>query len=58
MEKYNYREHVSEDVKKYISNHYTREELKSLADDFDELGEKLHDEMWIADSVTGNASGS
>ena len=58
MEKYNYKEHVSEDVRDYISEHYTREALKSLADDFDELCEKLHDEMWTADSVTGNESGS
>ena len=58
MEKYDYREHVSDDVRDYIAKHYTREELKSLADDFDELGEKLHDKIWMADSVTGNRSGS
>ena len=58
MEKYDYKEHVSEDVRGYISNHYTREELKSLADDLDELGKKLHDKMWMDDSVTGNRSGS
>ena len=58
MEKYDYRQHVTEDVRDYISQHYTREELKELADDLDELGEKLHDEMWTADSVTGNGSGS
>ena len=58
MEKYDYKEHVSEDVRDYISNHYTREELKELADDLDDLCEKLHDEMWTADSVTGNGSGS
>ena len=58
MEKYDYRQHVSDDVRDYISEHYTREELKSMADDFDELGEKLHDKMWTADSVTGNRSGS
>ena len=58
MEKYNYRERVLEDVREYISNHYTREELKELADDLDELENKLDDEMWTADSVTGNGSGS
>lgn len=58
MENYDYREHVSEDVRDYIANHYTREELKSLADDLEDLGEKLHDEMWTDDSVTGNESGS
>ena len=58
MERYDYREHVSEDVRDYIANHYTREELKSMADDLEDLGEKLRDEMWTADSVTGNGSGS
>lgn len=58
MEKYDYREHVLEDVREYISNNYDREELKELADDLDELEEKLDDEMWTSDSVTGNGSGS
>ena len=58
MERYDYRESVLKDVRNYISKHYTRETLKELADDFDELGEKLHDEMWTDDSVTGNGSGS
>ena len=58
MEKYDYREHVLEDIREYISNNYTREELKELADDLDELENKLDDEMWTADSVTGNGSGS
>jgi len=58
MEKYNYRENVIKDVRDYISNNYTRESLKELADDFDELEDKLNEEMWIADSVTGNGSGS
>ena len=58
MEKYDYKEHVSEDVRDYISKHYTREELKELADNLEDLGKKLHDKMWMADSVTGNRSGS
>lgn len=58
MEKYDYRENVLEDVREYISNNYSREELKELADDLDELEEKLDDIMWTADSVTGNGSGS
>ena len=58
MERYDYREHVSDDVRDYISKHYTREQLKELADDFDELCEKLQHEMWTNDSVTGNGSGS
>ena len=58
MEKYDYRESVLEDVRDYISNNYSREELKELADDLDELWEILQDEMWTADSVTGSGSGS
>ena len=58
MERYDYRESVLKDVREYITNHYSREKLKELADDLDELGEKLHNEMWTADSVTGNGSGS
>ena len=58
MERYDYEKHVKEDVREYISNHYTREELKALADDLDELENRLDDIMWIADSVTGNGSGS
>ena len=58
MERYDYRQHVIDDVRDYISNHYTREELKSMADDLDELCEKLSDEMWTDDSVTGKRSGS
>ena len=58
MEKYDYRENVLKDVRKYISNNYSREELKELADDLDELEDKLDYEMWTADSVTGNGSGS
>ena len=58
MERYDYRESVLKDVRDYISKHYSREELKELADDLDELEEKLDDIMWTADSVTGNGSGS
>ena len=58
MEKYDYKDHVSQDVRDYIANHYTREELKELADNLEDLGEKLKNEMWTADSVTGSESGS
>ena len=58
MEIYDYREHVLEDVREYISNNYSREELKSMADNLDELEEIFNDIMWTADSVTGNGSGS
>lgn len=47
---YNYREALASDVKDYIKENY---------DSIDELDhDSLYDELWIADSVTGNASGS
>lgn len=54
MEKYNYYEAVKEDVLQYI-----RENI-NFADysDIDELSEKLFEDCWIDDGVTGNASGS
>lgn len=53
--KYDYREAVTEDIKAYITdNDYT----EYLEMDIDEACEKLFDELWVADSVTGNASGS
>lgn len=61
MEKYNYYEAVYDDVKEYIldrielSDYYNREDNSF---NLSELSDKLNDECWIADSVTGNASGS
>ena len=57
MMNYNYLEAMKEDIKDYIRNdaeldandlHYNRSDLE----------EKLHDDLWTCDSVTGNASGS
>lgn len=50
---YDYLENVKEDVKNYIDENinlkdFTREELE----------ERLNDELWAEDSVTGNGSGS
>ena len=54
MSRYDYFEAVKDDVREYINNEVT------LADyaDRDELAEKLNDDLWVNDSVTGNASGS
>lgn len=51
---YDYREAVKEDVLEYIKNEINFEEYETL----EELEEKLNDELWTVDSVTGNASGS
>ena len=53
---YNYLENMVEDVKEAIPEHMTEEELASLPRH--KIEEKLLDELWIDDSVTGNASGS
>lgn len=52
---YNYLKAVTSDVLDYIKNEIDLEEWRGNADG---LAEHLHDELWIADSVTGNASGS
>lgn len=54
MTKYNYMEAVKEDVKNYIDSEINFTDFDSL----EELEEKLNDELWIEDSVTGNTSGS
>ena len=52
---YNYLEAVTADVLDYIREEIDLNEWKGKAD---ELAEQLHDDLWICDSVTGNASGS
>lgn len=52
---YNYLEAVTADVREYITNEIDLDEWKGNRDG---LEEKLNDELWTADSVTGNASGS
>ena len=51
---YNYLEAVKEDVKEYIAENIDLSEFG----DIEELKEKLNEDLWINDSVTGNASGS
>ena len=58
MEKYNYLQALKEDIREYIGDNFTKEEQRELVADKDAASEKLNDDLWIADSVTGNASGS
>lgn len=51
---YNYLEAMVEDILEYIRNEV---ELSDYSDR-EELEEKLNDDLWVEDSVTGNASGS
>lgn len=53
-EKYNYLEAIKKDVREYINDEIELSDFGSL----EELEEKLNDNLWINDSVTGNASGS
>ena len=54
MDKYNYEEAILNDVLEAISDN----EYQYSGLDRDELEEKLNDELWIDDAVTGNGSGS
>lgn len=58
MEKYNYQENVTKDVLAAIKERYTDGEIKVKLQERDMFEEELRDELWIDDSVTGNASGS
>lgn len=58
MKTYNYNEVVKADVKEYIQDNYTTVEIIDGLTHREEFEEHLYDEMWAADSVTGNASGS
>ena len=53
-DRYDYREAVKEDILQYINDEINFEDFDSL----EELKEKLNDELWTVDSVTGNDSGS
>lgn len=52
---YNYFESMKSDVMDYINNEIDLTEWKGNRD---ELEQKLNDDLWVCDSVTGNASGS
>ena len=58
---YDYQTAVKEDVKEYIHENYSVDEIRESLEtsaarsDFEE---KLNDILWVEDSVTGNASGS
>lgn len=59
--KYNYIENMIEDVKDYIKEHYTEEEIKEnleTASSRSRWSDELNDALWAYDGVTGNGSGS
>ncbi len=56
MERYDYLEAVKSRVRDYIEEN--KEELREEHEDREGLEEALNDDLWVSDSVTGNASGS
>lgn len=58
---YDYNSAVLEDVKNYLNNEINLEDeiiLEDKYNDLDDIRTGLYDDLWIDDSVTGNASGS
>lgn len=54
MSEYDYIEVLKDDIAKYVNENM--DELKGLSKD--EVYDKLNDDLWIEDSVTGNGSGT
>lgn len=52
---YDYREAMTEDVKEWIKENV---DLTEWTEDREGLEQQLNDDLWTADSVTGNGSGS
>ena len=58
MERYDYLAHMTEDVIEAIEEQYSVEEIRQGLEDRTKFEQTLNDDLWIDDSVTGNASGS
>ena len=52
MANYSYLESMKSDIKDYITENYEKEDYENISE------EQLNDDLWVEDSVTGNASGS
>lgn len=53
---YNYYEAMKANIKQYLEDEFER--CYSDVDSLEELSEKLYDDLWTDDSITGNGSGS
>lgn len=59
MEKYDYSSNVKDDIRTAIEERYSEDDIiERLSEDRDDFHNELHDELFLDDSVTGNASGS
>lgn len=54
MSTYNYYDAVCNDIREYLNEN----DIKVTADNKEDLYQQLYDDLFISDSVTGNASGS
>ena len=55
---YDYRAETEQAVIDYIRENWKDEDIKAEFSSVEEFAERLNDDCWNADSVTGNASGS
>ena len=55
---YNYKEEMKKDIIAEIEDTYSKEQIAERMEDRDSFAEELNDDLWIADNVTGNGSGS
>lgn len=55
---YNYHDAIKSDILDYIRDNFTADEIAEKLAGRDEWEQELNDDLWTADSVTGNASGS
>lgn len=55
---YNYYEAMANDIREYLEDTYTAEELAEKMADVESFREELDEDLWTVDSVTGNGSGS
>ena len=54
MSKYNYYDAVCNDIREYLNDN----DIKVTTDNKEDLYQELYDDLFVSDSVTGNASGS
>ena len=54
MEKYDYRKAMIDDIKQYVIDNNWVDNNYEEDNDYEDLLNKLEDELWIEDSVTGN----
>lgn len=55
---YNYFEAMKNDIIDVLEDNYYREMIAECEGDVDEIAERLNDDLWTCDGVTGNGSGS